>query len=245
MNNLPLSILDSNELYTGSKRIRAALSSSLSDDDYVVSLCKKLENGTSDMEKAMGKALSSVFTPVIFDKDMVRDHSFIGLRDYVNSFVHSKDPEKALAAVKLSGIIQTIGNGIYKLGYLDETAKLNSLLTALKTPEATQALETISATEWFTNLETDQKDFELAFQSKVDTESAINYPLLKESKGTISKTLKALLNYVEANAGLDGAKFSPVVEMLNEIITDVVSISRARITRVANEKKKALESKVG
>jgi hypothetical protein len=51
MINLPLSILDSNELYTASKRIHAVLNSDLSGDNYVASLCGKLAKGTTDVEK--------------------------------------------------------------------------------------------------------------------------------------------------------------------------------------------------
>jgi hypothetical protein len=191
----------------------------------------------------MGKALSSEFTSVLAENDSARDNSFIGLRNYVNSFVHSKDGAKAAAALKLSDMIQSVGNGIYRLGYLDETAKLNSLITNLRTSEATQALETIGAVEWFTALETDQQVFEQAYQSKVDTESAINYPLLKASKAMLINLLRALLIYIESNVDLDAGKFAPVEQKLNEIITDITAISRARLTRAANEKKKNEEPK--
>ena len=243
MNSLPYTILYSNEFYTSSKRIHGILTSTLTDNSYVTSLCSLLGTGISDMEKALGKALKSEFTPVLFQKDAERDSAYLGLRNFIKSYVHSRDSVKAGAAIKLLSVIENAGNNIYRLGYVDETAKLNALILSLKAGEMAQALQTTGATEWFQEMETAQLEFEKAYKEKVDMESAIDYPLLKDSKNRIAKTLKALLSFVESNAELTPAQYKPVEEKINEVITSIVSITRARITRVENEKKQVVKGK--
>jgi hypothetical protein len=195
------------------------------------------------MEKALGKALTSDFTPVILDKDKARDHGFLSLREYVKSCLHDIDPVIALAAKKISIIIQTIGNDIYRHGNIDETAEMNSLISELSKPETMQLLKLIGADVRFKVMSDAQDDFEKTYNSKVTVDSTINYPLLKDSKIRVAQSLNALLTYVESNVEFNKAQFGPIEDKINTVITDIVTIARARITRVENEKKKVAEKK--
>jgi len=98
------------------------------------------------------------------------------------------------------------------------------LIEALKTSSAQQALETIGAIERFEELKSSQDEFEKTYQSKVETESVINYPLVKDSKFRIKKYLKTLLYYIDTNSDLDGVLFGAAKEAINQIITDTVAI---------------------
>jgi hypothetical protein len=46
------------------------------------------------------------------------------------------------------------------------------------------------------------------------------------------------MNYIEINTDLDKAKFGPAKDKINEIITEIVTIIRARETRSDNKKEK-------
>lgn len=237
MNEFPLTILDSYELYTGAKRINLVLTTDLSDDAYVRVMCSNLTAGISGMEKAMGKNLKSDFTDLLIEKDKRRDSAFLGLRNYINSQVHSSNSEKATAALKLASILNDIGNGIYRLGYADETAKLNTLITALKKADNSSLLKTILGEEWLNELNASQEEFERSYSTKIQAESEIDYPLLKESKKKVIQFLRTLLSYVESNTWINETKYKPVALKIDEITTDTLSIARNRITRMENEKK--------
>jgi hypothetical protein len=233
------SILNTSELYTSSSRIHDAIMKALPSDTYSVPVCGKLKGGLTDMEKALGRALNSEFTSVLKEDDTGRDHSFIGLRDHVSAFTHHKDTAKAAAAKSLAVIIANAGNSLYSLGNAAETTKLNTLIVNLSTPESKLALETIGATEWFNELVSDQKKFEETYQEKTDVEGAINYPLLKNAKLIVLKNVRALLSYVETNSSMNVSPYPTLEEKLDEIITDILTIAHARITREENEKKNA------
>ena len=241
MKNFVHSILNSNELYTASKRINEIATQNLGDDSYVVKVCAKLDEDNSDMAKALGKALNSVFTPQLIEKDDKRDMAFIGLRDYISAYCHSNSPAKVSAALALSAIIGDIGNSIYNLGYAAETAKLNELFTRLSTPDAVQAIDLIGAGDWLGQLKLSQDEFENVYKTKIDVESGIDYPLVKDAKKRIITHLDALLSYIDCSTGLDPVKFAPVQAQIEEVITDTVAIARSRKTRKDNNANTAKE----
>jgi len=244
MKNLPFSMLSSNELYTTSCRIVEACKLSLSGNEFVSTLCSSVDMGNSDLGKGLGKSLNSDFTPLLILRDQARDNAFIGLRDFASSFSHSNDEGKAAAGKNLTGIFDTTGNSAYSMGYSVETAKLNSLIMNLSTPASLKDMESIGAIEWFEQLKTCQVEFEKVYNSKIDTESAINFPLIKDARDRITKYLKALLSYININTELDPVKYGPVSDKIDEMITEIVAIARARKTRKGNVPKKSEKATV-
>jgi hypothetical protein len=238
MKNLPFSLLSSNELFTTSSRINEACKSTPGNDVYISNLCASIDQGNRDLSKGLGKSLNSDFTPLLLVQDQVRDNAFIGLRDFFTSYSHSSDPAKAKAGINLTAILENIGNSAYRLGYVVETAKINSLIANLSVPAAVKDMECIGATEWFDQLKTSESEFERIYNAKVETESAIDYPLVKDARERITRYLKGLMNYIEINADLDKAKFGPAKDKINEITTEIVAIIRARETRNENKKEK-------
>lgn len=238
MRNLPFSLLISNELYTTSSRVVDVCKSLFSENSYISVLCRKIDQGLHGLAKGLGKALTSEFTPILLELDHERDKSYIGLRDYCGSYLHSNIPEKTAAGRLLSASFETVGNAIYNLGYAVESAKMNILILNLSTPEAQQALAVIGATEWFDQLKNSQERFERAYQNKIDVESTIDYPLVKDSRMQLSKYLTALFSYIEINSELEGEAYSQAEERINRIISDAVSIIRSRATRNENEESK-------
>ena len=112
----------------------------------------------------------------------------------------------------------------------------------LSTPASLKDIESIGATEWFEELKTSQTEFEKVYNSKIDTESAINFPLIKDARDRITKYLKALLSYININTELDPVKYSAIADKIDEIITEIVAIARARETRKGNVPQKPEEA---
>ncbi len=244
MKNLPFGLLNSNEIYTTSWRINEACKLSVTGDGFIVTLCSNIDQANVDLTKGLGKSLNSDFTPLLLAQDQARDNAFIGFRDYASSFSHSSDSVMATAGRNLTGIVEAAGNTIHSLGYTAETAKVNSLIASLSAPAALKDIETIGATKWYEELKTSQDQFENLYKSKIDTESAIDLPLIKESKGRITKYLRALMSYIDINGELDPAKFGAINSKVDEILTEITAIARARETRKGNVLKKTEEAPV-
>jgi hypothetical protein len=170
--------------------------------------------------------------------DELRVNAFIGLRDYIHACCNNGDEIKEKAASYLTSILDAVGNTLYSLPYAEESTKLDLLFEKFGATSAREALATISASDWLERLKARQADFEKVYQSKVETEAGIDFPLLKTSKNTIKFYLKGLLNYIETNSKKKPDQFSTVEEKINEIITDTVTLARARGTRKENFEKK-------
>ena len=237
MKELPVSILSSAELNTFANRLVGVSNEALADNPYVVTLGTLIAKSNADLSVSLGKTLGSEYTSKLLVQDQVRDHAFIGFRDYVSSFTHDKNVEKKGAAIVLASIIENVGNTIYMLGYAVESSKMNSLITNLRTPQAQQAIETIGAGEWFEQLTTSQEEFEKLYKTKVEADSEINYLTIKDSRMIISRYLQALLIFIGTNSDLDGAKYEPVKDKINALITDAVAVARGRISHGENADK--------
>lgn len=237
MKNLPASILSATELFTTANRIVDVSKSSLGDNPYVVKLCAFIEQGNSDLQKALGRTFTSEFTMLLYNMDDARDHAFIGFREFADAFTHSAIPEKKVAANTLAAIFENVGNTIHLLGYAVETTKIKTLITNLSTPVAQVAIGTIGATEWLEQLITSQEEFESVYMGKVEAIPIVNVPLIKDSRAFIAKYLGSLLNYIGTNSDFDNANYDPVKARINEIVTEAVAIARARNTRKENKDK--------
>lgn len=232
MKELKISFLNTKELYTASTRMHKIFCSSNIDDAFLKDLCNNLLSANTEMERALGKNLSSSFTNLLIEADENRDGSYLGFNNYVSAYTFSKNQEKAEAASKVYSIIENIGGKVVSLGYLAETTKLNTLISELEKPEILQALDLFGGTEWYGDLKTDQVAFEQLYQSKTETESKIDFPLVNKAKTSIVKCLRSLLNYVQANSEeLKKEQFTGLAQQLDEVTTDITTIARARKTR--------------
>lgn len=236
MKKFPFSLLIVKELYTFCKRVLGIVTIPLTENTYVQALRSSLLPAIANLEKALGRALTSEFTSILILKDKIRDNVFIGLRDYISSFTHSQIPAKATAALYLMQILENVGLTIYRHPYAIQTADVNSLVSYLKEPAATAALTTLNGTEWLDQLIAAQNDFEATYQDKVETEAAIDLPLANESARIIIQYLDSLLNYVEGNSEYQAATFGPLKAQIEEVITDVLGQAHARITIAAKNK---------
>ena len=238
MKTLPFRLLNSNELYAIANRIVEACKLSHPDNEYLMKLCVLILVANSDLRRGLGRTFNSEFTSQLLDSDEVRDNAFVGLRDYIRSFCNSGDTVKDKAGAYLSEIVSSVGNSIHRMPYATETTSLDVLFENFSTPAAGEALATIMATERLERLKEKQQNFEKIYQSKIEADAGIDFPLIKNSKETITFYLKGLLSYIETNSKDEPALFGLTEEKINGIITDAVALARARGTRKESAEKK-------
>ncbi len=238
MKTLPFSLLNSSELYAIASRIVEACKQTNGADEHILKLCTHILEANSDLRKGLGRTFNLEFTSVLLVADEKRDGSFIGLRDYIHACCNSGDDVKEEAANKLSDLLSAVGNTIYRMAYATETTKMDVLFERLNSPAAQESLGIIKATDWLERLKARQADFEKVYQSKIESDAGIDFPLIKKTRQSITINLKGLLIYIETGCLYDSAQFSPVEEKINEIITDAVTLVRSRGTRKENAEKK-------
>jgi hypothetical protein len=238
MKNYPTSLLSPEELHTGTSRMVNVVEAEVTDDEYINELLPPLKEKNDELADYIGKDSSSEYTDLLSKQDEVRDKLYTGFRDYCISFCNSYDASKAEAGILLNHIFHERGFSLQNYGYASQTSSLIVLFKDLDEEKASNAIATLDGTEWYNKLKEEQAKFEQIYQEKVDNESVKQTPQIKAIKKELSKLLNSLLTYIDQKSVFNPEKFGPLVDKLDEIITDIVAIARARQTRKENASEK-------
>ncbi len=236
-------ILSIQELYTGAKRIISLVSETFAGNETVSSIIAAIEPVLEGIEDGLSRQRASEFTPALASKDSNRDARFILLRDFIAASTKiDEDPTKHGAAIILYGIFEETGKNLHRLGYANETAQLNALINRLEEQDATDALATLEATQYFAELKASQRGFEALYEEKVNTEANRDYPQLRQSQQALAGYLRLLLININFLAEQSPETYEPLVEELNMIIVELNTRAKARETREENEQVEETES---
>ncbi len=235
MKNLPSTILTTEEIYTFAVRLKEFLKEAGIDDQFISEILPILIKESEEVSYVLAKTAGSVYTKQVNDKDDSRDKAFVGLRDYIHAYTNSPDDEKAEAAVLLSSIINERGNTLHNLGNAAESAELNLLFNEMDKPAPQQALEKIDGISWYINLKSEQADFEEVYIKKVEVDSMDNLPTTREIRKKISKLINVILLYIDHKTDYFEEIYKPLADKVDELVTNTVSIARARKTRKDNK----------
>jgi hypothetical protein len=244
VNELHASLLSPTELSTTATRMHGLVASANLNEPFVQNLNNTVESDNTDLETALGRYRFSDFTPMMLEKDKVRDDAYIALRDYVTACSRRQDPVVVAAANILVNIFRNRGWTLYNLGYTQESTTLKLLFNDLETPEATAALKTLNAEGWYNDVKTTQAAFEEVFNQKITAEARENYPQLHQAKNRLAQHLTTLMSCIGVleEQQPDNQKITELVEQLNQVTTGVMTTARARRTR--NENNQEIETEV-
>ena len=235
MEKISFYILANEELSVVSDRTAQILESDLSHDSFISLVLGPLKANISKFSEAISKVTNKEYTLKVGKADNTRDGSFIGYRDYCKAFTNSPDKKMRAAAQRLVKLIKQAGWTLYKDGDTVESAKMNSLITKLKSEEYSKDIDTINSRTWFDNLVKDQLNFEAVVQEKADHEAGKEVPLILETKSELKRLLPPVLDYIELRAELSGDGYAGAMNKLDEIISEIMTIARARHTRKDND----------
>jgi hypothetical protein len=236
MRVMNFSFLKSEEVQAFSFRLLPILEPLMEGDEFLSGINPKLRRSNDNLAKALTLVRTSEYTVFLFNSDALRDQYYIGFKYHVASFLFHPDEEKVQAAKLIDTQIQASGPTLYNLGYAEETAQLNGLLSSLQTPEAQAAIKLIGADFWLDLLIKAQQAFEELYQQKVAKKSTKDLPPAMASRKEIVHYLSQILNYLDAKTEANPEKYNPVVEKIDEIIVDMMTVARSRKSRKNNNK---------
>lgn len=237
MKALLSSIFSSHEFHTCAMRIDEIIESILPNDPFILKVKPLFKIPLADLTKAIGRTTDSVSVELLGDADDVRDTRYLALRNFCNALTVDKDKNIADAATYLTAIIRELGWSMHRKGKTVETSLLKSMFEKFDKAPASTHLTTTGAQEKYADLKTAQAEFEDTFYSKVDAKTQEVYPLIRSSRQSTLRYLDALLSYIDMLAEIDKADYLVASQKIDEVITELEAIARARITRKENEKK--------
>lgn len=188
----------------------------------------------ADLE-VLNQAITAVRLNTLVDDvamaDAIRDDTFIGFRDMIDAYKRRRDPEVIKAHEKLWYVIEKAGTMLYRLGYTEQSGKLEALFAEFDQAEYQEALTKLNVLDLYQELKQAQADFTDLYTQRLDVDAGRNYPTLKQAKGQLVPHVNALLNAIDVLYETDTETHQALVEKLNTITTQVMASARARKTR--------------
>ena len=238
MNNLSITILNTEECYMLNKRLINVFETDLEKEAAVSKVMPNLIELNADLSAILERTNQNAMTKQLAAKDEERNAAFINFRDYCKAYTSEPDPILSAAAKKLTALIREIGWTLYQQGYTEQTASQEALVNALAEPEYAEAITAINATARVSYLQSTNMAFEESLRIKTEIKSRKDIPFIRECKREMVRYLKPLLVYLKLMADVKPDVYSAAVAKIDEAVEYVMTVARARQTRKENLKTK-------
>jgi len=199
---------------------------------------KTVDDRLAIYRKSLEKLSMVDLSSLIESDDDHRDNGLTNLRDYAQLCTERKNAAWAQAGQLIVNTYRKIGWDMDRMAYADETTRVDTLLSMLKNePELRQAVETIQAQEWVTEIEEAQASFKQHSTARVDKTAA------QEAKSNTVQAAKELgeaiakeFRFIESEIEFyNKAELKDLVFKLNTIIAKYVTLQKQRATRSEND----------
>lgn len=202
----------------------------------------KAQEAIKVLEAVLSKDDNSELSVARKQSDENRDDAFMALRDFVIAMTQSPDQTTADAAQKVHSIIEKYGTQLHRLGYQEESAKLELMIAELNVPLYAQALDQLNARTWFDRLVAAHNEFEDTYRNIPEPSPNENLPTTSQAMKTAFNYFTMLLNGFEIAKETDSdANIQNSLSAISNLIGELNSVVRTRRT-IANNKKAEKEN---
>ncbi len=229
-------IIPTDELFTLTERTIELVTDVKLAVPSVVPLLENVCNTYVDFQAALEHEHSDPNTPLIKEKDKIRDNGFLAYRDYLVAAKHRLQPEWPVAAKKLITVVKQLGWTAYNLGYKAESAAIINIVIETRNKYSDE-LTTINATDWLNELDAAEQAFDTAVKQSLKEVKADD-PIIKLVRPKVINDLKALYNFITLlQVGKANPELAALEISLNELVVKSLATAKAAKTRAENKKK--------
>ena len=187
---------------------------------------------TESLTQAINQTQASDFTPLLALADNRRDNAYRALKFCVLSAMYRESEAMRLAAETIESILKRHNTKLYELGYVAQTTEMDSI--TLDLDKVTDEIATIGMTEIYEEMKEAMTNFSFLYDARQQAQAKNKMPLVSESKKELSRQMIQLLRQVSIFYDDDPEAMKPLIDVYNEIITEVTAKARARQTRNKN-----------
>jgi hypothetical protein len=176
-----------------------------------------LETKYAEEKKCASPKTKSNYTEKIKETDAARDVSFLGLVQYVKSYLNYFDPAKADAAQRIWNMLQPYGNVTIK-GYDGETADIDNIVIESRGNYAVD-VDIIEAKERVDKMATDNQTFKILVEKRYVEQTGRPDISMKKIRPEVDHAFNGVVTKVTALEFLDTTgKYIPFISELNKHI---------------------------
>lgn len=220
---IPYYLLGLKGLLTLSHRILELLKSRHPGEVFIQSSVEKLEAAHDYGAQVVGASRKAYATKTVTTADDDRDDSYESLKQLVRAGLKRSNPDFREKCARLYAILEKNDIGLARLPYDQETAALHALFRDMDKAEAQADLAAINALAWYTELKTNQIEFEAAVQERGAERAELDVPTSREAIKELIPVLKHLFKVMDvAEEGEHFGNVSETVVRLNALINEVV-----------------------
>ncbi|MGB3465416.1 MAG: DUF6261 family protein [Cyclobacteriaceae bacterium] len=231
LQELSVSSLLSEELVTLSDRLIAVTT-----PPFDALLSRRIENVklySGFLADAINKKKKSEFTPILAEKDSLRDNAFRSFNFAVLSAVYNITPAISEAGKTVQEVIKRHDPSLYRLGYVAQTAEMKSLQQELD--QLSDAIDLAGVQSQYNKMTQTMAAFNLVYKEKAEAESGVKKPTVLESKKELSRQVILLLRQIQIFVEDSEEGMDLLVEKYNEVLSSTMTLVRARRTRGNNK----------
>ncbi len=234
--NLSASRTTHSELAGVSGQYSKLLAKAFPDNPMILAITLLINNGLDKLNDALSAIRINTLIKEAFDLDQIRDSEFIVFRNMIAAYEKSTVPDEKQAYDTLWPVIVKLGTTLYTEGYLEQTARLDTLYREMEKPEKVSALNVLLLTGKLDRLKFADKEFNQVYDSKLEQESKKHYPTIREARKELSPLINDLLPTLRmiAITAPEGTDLS-WVDLINEQTDQVMTQVAARRTRKKNQ----------
>lgn len=235
LTNLSTSLLLHAELAETVSAYLKTIENTVPDEPFLNRITQMLAEDLAQLKNAITAVRRNTLVDDLVESDAIRDDLFIGFRDTVDTFKRRRSAAMRDAYEKIWQVIEKAGTQLYRLGYTEQSGRLDALLEELDKPAYQEVMATINVTELYAEFKQAQADFSELHNRRLSADADINYPTLRDAKAQMVPHVNALLNAIGVLNETNPETFGPLVDRINAITAQVMTSARARKTRASDQ----------
>lgn len=192
-------------------------------------------------QMAINRQRKNELTADIRKADEERNKHFNTFLKGVEYFLSMSGTPMEEAAHLLRKVIDKYGKGIIRESNKVETVKLRSLLKDLHEANEAAALETLNMSATIDSLNSSNEYFDVLYLKRSAQEAEDDTPSLIPTRKEIAESLYLLVNLINFYNRIEPEVYGAFAGELAEIITDMMTVAKARQTRNAHEQESSVE----
>lgn len=184
------------ELVSTASRYVAATADLSAADPFIARITGLLTADIATLNAALTAVRTNKLVDDVAAADATRDDLFVGFRDLIDAHKRRTAPAIVAAYEQIWGIIAQAGTTLYRLGYTEQSGKMEALFAELDKAENQAAIATMHADAIYADLKQAQADFVAIYNDRLQEDTLKDYPTLSEAKSKTVPHVNILLDAI-------------------------------------------------
>ena len=200
-------------------------------------ICNQISEKASLISSMYKTKRGSDITPQLEKADERRDNAIGGFNLVLQGLALHYDNAIRSSAEYLLNEIRIFGGGIGRMNYQSETSTLSGIVNKLTaSKEAVDALNKTSLSDWLTELDSANKEFENLYFARLNAKAESPDIKFEEVRKELIELYRFLTNYLEMSAKISSDPiYGKTIDAINELAGEYNQIILARTNEEAIE----------